>query len=156
MVHSRLGLWYGLLGVVIFSFTLPATRLAVQGGLSPVLVGLGRAVVASVFAGVTLAATGAKFPGRAHWTGLAGISANLVIAVLTRLNIVARQDDRHHFSGWKLGLLAYSITCRLAGTRQEFWRSAPPAGSCFVEQSAAHFTPPYCTWLFAADDLRGG
>ncbi len=79
MVHSRLGLWYGLLGVVIFSFTLPATRLAVQGGLSPVLVGLGRAVVASVFAGVTLAATGAKFPGRAHWAGLAGVALGCIV-----------------------------------------------------------------------------
>ena len=79
MTHSRSGLWYGLLGVVIFSFTLPATRMAVKGGLSPVLVGLGRAVVAAVFAGVTLVATGAKFPKRVHWPGLVGVALGCIV-----------------------------------------------------------------------------
>jgi hypothetical protein len=37
---------YGFLGVLIFSLTLPATRIAVSG-FDPIFVGLGRAVVAA-------------------------------------------------------------------------------------------------------------
>lgn len=44
------GLGWGILGVAAFSLSLPATRLAVTGGLDPVLAGLGRAVVAGVLA----------------------------------------------------------------------------------------------------------
>ena len=41
------GMLLGVIGVAIFSITLPATRIAVLGGLDAVFVGLGRAVVAA-------------------------------------------------------------------------------------------------------------
>jgi hypothetical protein len=40
------GFGYGLLGVMVFSLTLPATRIAVSG-FDPVFVGLGRAIIAA-------------------------------------------------------------------------------------------------------------
>ena len=47
--NRRRGLLWGLVGVVAFSLTLPATRFAVVW-LDPMFVGLGRAVVAAALA----------------------------------------------------------------------------------------------------------
>jgi drug/metabolite transporter (DMT)-like permease len=47
------GMWLGMVGVAIFSLTLPFTRIAVAE-LNPVLVALGRAVVAAVAAALLL------------------------------------------------------------------------------------------------------
>lgn len=48
------GVGWGLLGVLAFSVSLPATRLALRD-LDPVLVGIGRSAVAALLAGVALA-----------------------------------------------------------------------------------------------------
>ena len=61
---DRSGLWYGLLGVLSFSLTLPATRVAVAY-LDPTVVGLGRALVAALLAAALLAATRQRLPTRA-------------------------------------------------------------------------------------------
>ena len=50
------GLIYGAFGVMVFSLTLPATRIALTG-FDPVFVGLGRAVVAACLSIVLLVAT---------------------------------------------------------------------------------------------------
>jgi drug/metabolite transporter (DMT)-like permease len=55
------GLLLGLIGVVSFSLTLPATRVAVPE-LGPIVVGLGRAVVAAALAGLVLALRREPFP----------------------------------------------------------------------------------------------
>ena len=49
------GMLLGVIGVAIFSVTLPATRIAVLGGLDAVFVGLGRAVAAAAVAALLLA-----------------------------------------------------------------------------------------------------
>lgn len=54
--HELLGFAYGFLGVLVFSLTLPATRVAVAS-FDPVFVGLGRAVVAAGLALIILGAT---------------------------------------------------------------------------------------------------
>lgn len=74
----RKGLLLGLLGVVSFSLTLPATRLAVAA-LDPVFVGLGRAVVAAFLAAIALAVARAPWPGRAMVPRLAVVAAGVVI-----------------------------------------------------------------------------
>lgn len=68
----------GLLGVIAFSGTLPATRLAVAH-LDPVFVGLGRAVVAAVLAAVVLAVTRTPWPARNLWPRLAVVAAGVVV-----------------------------------------------------------------------------
>ena len=74
---SRAGLWWGLLGVAAFSFTLPLTRIAV-GGLSPLFIGAGRAVVAAVFAAVALAVTRQHPPTSRQWWRLAIVAGGVV------------------------------------------------------------------------------
>ena len=77
------GLLWGGLGVLAFSLSLPATRLAVQG-LDPVFVGAARAVVAALVAGVVLLVERAKLPGldragRVAWGQLALVAGGVVL-----------------------------------------------------------------------------
>ena len=78
MHTSRAGLLWGLLGVVLFSFTLPFTRVAVDG-LSPLFIGAGRAVIAAVLAGLALAILRQHMPTRAQWGRLAVVAGGIVI-----------------------------------------------------------------------------
>ena len=72
------GLWWGLLGVTAFSFTLPFTRVAV-GGLSPLFIGSGRAVVAAVLAVAALRVTRQRLPRRVQWARLAVVGGGIVV-----------------------------------------------------------------------------
>ncbi len=76
--ERRLGLWFGLIGVIAFSLTLPATKAAVAD-LDPVFVGLGRAIVAALLAGAVLAWHRSPWPTRAHWRRLAVVAAGVVV-----------------------------------------------------------------------------
>lgn len=70
-------LW-GLVGVAAFSFTVPFTRVAV-GGLSPLFIGSGRAVVAAVLAGSALALTRQRMPRGRQWARLAVVGGGVVV-----------------------------------------------------------------------------
>src|SRR3954463_6237478 len=72
------GLLWGLLGVVAFSFTVPFTRVAV-GGLSPLFIGSGRAVVAALLAGAALGLTRQRLPRRRQWARLAVVGGGVVV-----------------------------------------------------------------------------
>ena len=80
MVLSRTpsGLWWGLLGVAAFSFTVPFTKIAVAG-LSPLFIGSGRAVLAGVLAASALALARQKLPRGTQWARLAVVAAGIVI-----------------------------------------------------------------------------
>ncbi len=69
---------WGFVGVAAFSFTVPLTRVAV-GGLSPLFIGSGRAVVAAVLAGIALAATRQTAPAARQWLRLAVVAAGVVV-----------------------------------------------------------------------------
>lgn len=76
---SRLpGLWWGFLGVVAFSFTVPFTRVAVDG-LPPLFVGSARAVVAALLAAAALATTRQRLPRGSQWARLAVVAAGVVV-----------------------------------------------------------------------------
>ncbi len=75
---SAPGLWWGLLGIAAFSFTVPFTRLAV-GALSPLFIGSGRAVVAAILAAAALALTRQRLPHRALWGRLALVAGGVVV-----------------------------------------------------------------------------
>lgn len=64
--------------MVAFSFTLPMTRIAV-GGMSPLLVGAGRAVLAAALAAVALAWTRQHPPSPPQWARLAVTGAGVVV-----------------------------------------------------------------------------
>src|SRR6476620_3656014 len=72
------GLLWGLLGVAAFSFTVPFTRAAV-GGLSPLFIGSGRAVVAAALAAGALVATRQRLPHRRLWARLAVVGGGVVV-----------------------------------------------------------------------------
>ena len=69
---------WGLVGVAAFSFTVPFTRVAV-GGLSPLFIGSGRAVVAAVLAGAALAMTRQRMPRGRQWVRLAVVGGGVVV-----------------------------------------------------------------------------
>lgn len=74
---ERRGLIYGFIGVLLFSLSLPATRLAVTH-LDPLFVSLGRSLVAAVPAAVFLLASRAKIPTRAQCVGLGLTSVGVI------------------------------------------------------------------------------
>lgn len=71
-------IWMGCLGVLCFSFTFPATSVAIPvfGG---VVVGLGRALIAATLAGLLLFVRREKLPPRRTWLGLALVACGVVI-----------------------------------------------------------------------------
>lgn len=72
------GLAWGALGVAAFSLTVPLTRVAV-GGLSPLLIGAGRAVVAALLAAAALGLARAARPAGRQWTRLAVVAGGVVV-----------------------------------------------------------------------------
>lgn len=74
---SQAGLLWGLLGVVAFSFTIVFTRFAI-GGLSPLFIGAGRAVVAAALAAAALAVTRQSLPRDTQWVRLAVVAVGVV------------------------------------------------------------------------------
>jgi drug/metabolite transporter (DMT)-like permease len=72
------GVLLGALGVLGFSFSLPATRLAVAD-LDPFLVAFGRAVVAGVLSVAVLAATRAPRPTAPQWRSLVVVALGVVV-----------------------------------------------------------------------------
>ncbi len=68
----------GSIGVLCFSFTLPATRLA-DTLLGGIVVGLGRALVAAVLAILLLIVRREPLPARRHWPGLVVVAVGVVV-----------------------------------------------------------------------------
>src|SRR5215218_11473260 len=89
------GLALATLGVAIFSFSLPATRLAVLD-LDPMFVAFGRAAVAAVLAGVVLRAWRAPLPSRAQWRSLAIVVLGVVVGFPLLTALALRHVDSSH------------------------------------------------------------
>lgn len=78
LAPAREAVLLGALGVLCFSFTLPATRVAVPvfGGT---IVGLGRALIAAVLAGALLAVRHERLPERRYWRRIAIVAVGVVL-----------------------------------------------------------------------------
>ncbi len=72
------GLIYGSIGILVFSLTLPATRIAVVD-LDPVFVGLGRAIVAAALALILLLATRQPLPPRQDFPRYCIVVAGVIV-----------------------------------------------------------------------------
>lgn len=81
--RQRLGFWLGVLGMVLFSVTVPATRLATGSDadpqLSPAFVTAARAALAGLLSAVFLLWTRSPWPARVLWRPLALAVAGNVI-----------------------------------------------------------------------------
>ena len=85
------GLLLGLIGVLIFSLTMPMTRIAMTGDvLSPWFVWAGRAVLAALAGVVYLLVTRARWPERRAWIPLLGATVGIVFG-WPLLNTIALQ-----------------------------------------------------------------
>ena len=81
---------YGFLGVLIFSLTLPATRIALTG-FDPVFVGLGRAIVAAGLSLILLVITRQKIPPLRFLPNFAIVVAGVAIG-FPLLSAIAMHD----------------------------------------------------------------
>lgn len=127
------GLLYGLLGIIAFGFTLPATRVAVAE-LDPTFVGLGRALVAAVLAGLLLLITRQARPSKAQLSRLVLVAAGVVVGfpllsawalrvvpanhgaimlgilpLATAIAGVLRAGERPSWAFWGFGLLGSAV-----------------------------------------------
>jgi drug/metabolite transporter (DMT)-like permease len=102
MTTATKGLWLGLLGIVIFSVTLPVTRLAVGTPDAPQMSGLfiamGRAVVAATLSAALLLATRAHLPARKDWLPLMITASGIVFGFPLLTSIAMRHVEAMHAS----------------------------------------------------------
>ena len=95
MTQETRGMWLGTIGVAIFSLTLPFTRMAVAE-LNPVLVALGRAVVAAIGSAALLWWIGAPRPTPAQLRALIITSLGVVIGFPVFSSIAMRYVPASH------------------------------------------------------------
>ena len=113
----------GLLGVVIFSGSLPATRVAV-GGFSPLFLTCARAAIAAALAAALLAALRQKPPARGDLSSLAIVALGVVVG-FPLLTALALQHVNSAHSVVFIGLLPLSTA--LFGV----WRGGERPGWAF-------------------------
>jgi drug/metabolite transporter (DMT)-like permease len=151
------GLAWGALGVLIFAFTLPMTRLAVGDEADPQLppgfVTAGRAAVAGVLAALYLWAIGAAVPSRRLWPALAASAVGTVVGFPLFLALALRQVDAMH-AAVVTGVLplATAVVGALA------FRQRPSAGFWAAAVGGCALVLAYAAWqgsgrLGAADGL---
>src|SRR5918998_5278631 len=127
VTRPRAGVVLGLLGVLGFSFSLPATRLAVED-LDPWFVTFARAVAAAALATLYLLAVRAPLPTRAQWPRLALVAGGAVIGFppLTGLSLLTSESQH----GAVVGALLPGATALAAVARANerpsplFWGAA--------------------------------
>jgi drug/metabolite transporter (DMT)-like permease len=100
------GFAYGFLGVLIFSLTLPATRVAVSG-FDPIFVGLGRAILAAGLSLVLLVATRQNIPPLRFLPKFGIVVAGVVIG-FPLLSAIAMRDAPASYGAVITGLLPLS------------------------------------------------
>ena len=132
--RESLGMLLGVGAVAAFGLTLPVTRFVVAE-MSPVTVGLGRAVLAGLIAAALLLAARARVPSRAEGVRLAVVSAGVVLG-FPLLSAWAMQHVPAAHGGVVLGVLplATAIVGALIGGERPstgFWL-AGVAGSAAV------------------------
>ncbi len=158
--HLRRGLWLALVGVVIFSITLPVTRLAVGTAEDPQLSGLfvamARAVVAATLSTLYLLIVKAPWPKREQWRHLLIISMGVVIGFPICTSVALQYVQAVHASAI-LGVLPL-VTAMMAAVlhRQRpsigFWVCAS-LGSALVVCYALLRSEPGALGLHLADVL---
>jgi drug/metabolite transporter (DMT)-like permease len=89
------GLAFGMLGMLAFSGTLPATRIAVPS-LGPMILTFGRIEVAALLGAVTLLLLRQPIPPRRHWAGLLWMGTGLAIGYPLFISLALRDVPAVH------------------------------------------------------------
>jgi drug/metabolite transporter (DMT)-like permease len=95
MTQESRGMWLGLTGVAIFSLTLPFTKMAVAE-LNPVLVALGRAVVAAIGSAILLWWIDAPRPTRTQARALLVTALGVVVGFPVFASVAMRYVPASH------------------------------------------------------------
>ena len=103
LFQKSIGFGYGFIGVLIFSLTLPATRLAVLE-LDPVFVGLGRAIVAAGLSLILLIAIRQKIPPWRYLPRFAVIIGGVIVG-FPFLSAIAMKDLSASYGSIIIGLI---------------------------------------------------
>ncbi len=135
MSQDLKGLLFGLIGVIIFGLTLPATRIAVTE-LDAITVSLGRAVVAAVLAALYLLATKARRPDGSEFKKLAATAAGIIFG-FPLLSAIAMQYAPASHGGVMLGILPLATVAAsaiFAGERPSlaFWFCSVIGGAAVI------------------------
>lgn len=150
------GILWGLLGVVAFSLTLPATRVAVPE-MGAVAVGLGRALVAAVLAGGLLLVRREPLPARRHLPGLVLVALGVVVGFPLCTALALREAPAAH-AIVVIGLspiLTALVAVWRAGERppRAFWPAAAAGAAsvvAFAVLQGAHDVGHADAWLALA------
>ncbi|MEV0704111.1 DMT family transporter [Saccharopolyspora sp. NPDC050389] len=127
---SSTGLWWGLLGVAAFSFTVPFTRVAVEsGGMSPLFIGSARAVVAALLAAAALAITKQRLPRGIQWGRLAVVAGGVVVGFPVLTSFALTTAPASH------GAVVIAVL---------------PAATAVMAVIRGHERPPMSFWVMAA------
>lgn len=151
------GLGLAGLGVLIYSFTLPATVFGLEG-LDPYLIGIGRSAAATALAAAALLSVRARRPRRDQWAGFAVVVAGVIFGfpVLSTLALDHGASSAH--SAVVVGLLPAATAVfgvLRAGERPSgaFWLASAAGAACVTGfaliRGAGHVTPADLL-LFAA------
>ena len=144
----RNGLVWGGLGVLLFSMSLPATRVAV-GGFDPLFVGASRGAAAGLLAALVLAAERAGWPTRAEWPRLAVVALGVVLGFPLLTTVAVSKTSAVH-GAILTGLLpAGTAVAAVLMARERpslpFWLAAGAGLLCVlvfaVAQGAGHLGP---------------
>jgi drug/metabolite transporter (DMT)-like permease len=119
---------WGFIGVLAFSLTLPLTRLAV-GGLSPLFIGSGRAVVAAGLATISLAVTRQRRPRGIQWARLLVVAGGVVVGFPLLTSFALRTSAASH------GAVVIALL---------------PAATAVMAVVRGHERPPVSFWAMAA------
>jgi hypothetical protein len=131
ITEAPAGLALGLLGVLGFSFSLPATRLAVED-LDPWFVTFSRAGVAAALAGLYLLVVRAPLPTPAQWRRLALVAGGAVIGfpLLTGLALVTSESQHGAVVVALLPAATALAAVARANERPGGCSGAPPSPAC--------------------------
>lgn len=142
------GLLYGLLGVLSFSLTLPATRLAVAE-LDPTFVGLGRALVAALLASALLILKHQPYPSRSQLGSLLLVASGVVVGFPWLSAWALRQVPANHGA---IMLGALPLATAIAGVLRAGDR---PSGGFWVASSAGSVVVVAFAVLTGGGHLQG-
>lgn len=153
------GLWLGLLGVAIFSVTLPMTRLAVGTPEEPLLSGsfvaMARAVLAAGLAALYLQWVRAPWPARQDWLPLAVVAFGVVFGFPWFTSVAMRQVEAVHASVM-VGVLPLATAAVGAALQRQraslgFWACAVLGSALVVGYALLRAPGPFT--LHSADVL---
>ncbi|WP_082971755.1 DMT family transporter [Rheinheimera sp. SA_1] len=149
------GMFWGALGVLMFSGGIPATRLAVAE-LPVMFVGAGRALVAALLSVLLLVALRQKIPARQHWPALAVVAFGAVFAYPIFSAIAMQTIDASHgtliSSIMPLFTAIFGAWLSRQWPRVGFWLCAL-IGTAAVMLYAASSAAGELSWALSTGDL---